>query len=104
MNDIDTAVVDCLKALDPDRPTREADAVKAIANGEALDRDILLRRAASRRRPKLRFMRALFCERRSVLEHQSLLLTPRPLGRGDEILDRERAWPTVGDEPLQNNR
>src|SRR5437588_840547 len=33
-------------------------------------------------------MRALFCESRSVLEHQSLLLTPRTLGRGDEILDR----------------
>ena len=40
----------------------------------------------------------------SILEHQSLLLTPRPLGRGDEILDRERAWPAVGDEPLQNDR
>jgi hypothetical protein len=40
----------------------------------------------------------------SVLEHQSLLLTPRPLGCGEEILDRQRAWPAVGDEPLQNNR
>src|SRR4051794_27942603 len=50
-----------------------------------------------------RGMRYLVCERRSVPEHQSLLLTPRPLDRGDEILDRERAWLAVGDESLQNN-
>ena len=49
-------------------------------------------------------MRALVCERRSVLEYQSLLLTPRTLGRSDEVLDRERAWPAVGDKSLQNNR
>ena len=43
----------------------------------------------------IRACRALVCERLSVLKHQSLLLTPRPLGRGDEILDRERARPAV---------
>src|SRR4051812_22316839 len=48
----------------------------------------------------IRRMRVLVCERRSVLKHQSLLLTPRPLGRGDEILYRQRAWAAMGDEPL----
>jgi hypothetical protein len=33
VSDIDTAVVDSLKALDPNRPIREADVVLTAANG-----------------------------------------------------------------------
>jgi hypothetical protein len=32
VSDIDTAVVDSLKALDPNRPIREADMARAVQN------------------------------------------------------------------------